>query len=431
MAGGQAGLRGTRGVVAAWAAVGLVTLGLATYRLWVSGWPTLTDVVVAAVYGALLAASWVWPLTLSIGDHSDTFDLDEGFFVLLILLVPPAMTVLVFAVVAIVVQALKSWSLFRAVFNASRVVTSAGVAALVFVLLHGPGHTVGYAQVGPALVAVRVLPGAQHRRHGLHFGHARDAVAGGGVRRSLGQAAGRRRERRCCDADGLAGVRSRGVPPLAIVPLFVFRYLGEGRFASRSDRMRLRSLLEATLDVHRSIGGDEAGAAVLSSAGSLLRSPDVTLVPEQPRGEDSMLIAPVELTDRRLWLSVSGRSQTEPFDETDRALLNTLASVGAIALANADHYAEVERQKDDLSVITGSLGEGVCAINLSGEITFMNPAGAAMLGWSDLVSGDGHLSSTVEAPRFLLDPAACHVAPAQRDDRRHALRAGGRIAISR
>ncbi len=170
--------------------------------------------------------------------------------------------------------------------------------------------------------------------------------------------------------------------------------------------MRLRSLLEATLDVHRSIGGDETRAAVLSSAGSLLRSPDVTLAPEQPRGEDSVLAAPVELTDRRLWLSVSGRSRTEPFDETDRALLDALASVGAIALANADLYAEVERQKDDLSVITSSLGEGVCAINQSGEITFMNPAGAAMLGWSDLVSGDGHLSSAVETPRFLLDPAA-------------------------
>ena len=406
MAGGQAGLRGTRGVVAAWAAVGLVTLGLATYRLWVSGWPTLTDVVVAAVYGALLAASWVWPLTLSIGDHSDAFDLDEGFFVLLILLVPPAMTVLVFAVVAIVVQALKSRSLFRAVFNASRVVTSAGVTALVFVHLHGPDHTVGYAQVGAALVASAcylALNTAAIASILATLGTPwREAVFGGLWGRLLvAGAASVLRSRWPCWCP-----LAREFLPLAIVPLLVFRYLGEGRFASRSDRMRLRSLLEATLDVHRSIGGDETGAAVLSSAGSLLRTPDVTLVPEQPRGEDSMLIAPVELTDRRLWLSVSGRSRTEPFDETDRALLDALASVGAIALANADLYAEVERQKDDLSVITSSLGEGVCAINQSGEITFMNPAGAAMLGWSDLVSGDGHLSSTVETPRFLLDPAA-------------------------
>ena len=197
MTGGRAGLPGAaRGVVAAWAATGLVTLALAMHRLWVAGWPTLTDVVVAAVFGALLAASWVWPIALSIDDQSDTFDLDEAFFVLLILLVPAAMTVGVFAVVAILVQALKNRSLFKSVFNAGRVVTSAGVAALVFVLLHGPAHTVGYAQVGGGAGCVRVLPGAQHRRHRLHPGHARDAVAGGRVRRSLGQAARRRRRRR-------------------------------------------------------------------------------------------------------------------------------------------------------------------------------------------------------------------------------------------
>ena len=144
---------------------------------------------------------------------------------------------------------------------------------------------------------------------------------------------------------------------------------------------------------------------MLSSAGSLLRTSDVTLAPEPPDSQDATLSAPVELADRRLWLSVSGRSRTEPFDEADRALLDALASVGAVALANADLYAEVERQKDNLSVITSSLGEGVCAINKSGEITFMNPAGAGMLGWSDRVLGNGQPSAAIETPRFLLDPA--------------------------
>jgi diguanylate cyclase (GGDEF)-like protein/PAS domain S-box-containing protein len=102
-------------------------------------------------------------------------------------------------------------------------------------------------------------------------------------------------------------------------------------------------------------------------------------------------------------LSVSGRSRTEPFDAADRALLDALASVGAIALANADQYAEVERQKDSLAVITSSLGEGVCAIDKDGAVTFMNPAGAGMLGWTD--TRPGHPSATTEAPRFLLDPA--------------------------
>ncbi len=177
--------------------------------------------------------------------------------------------------------------------------------------------------------------------------------------------------------------------PLAVLPLFVMRYLAEGHFYARNDRMRLRGLFEATLDVNRSIGSDQTRAAVLSSAGLLLRSPEVSLDPERPEPEGSTLSAPVELADRRLWLSVSGRSRTEPFDDADLALLDALASVGAIALANADLYAEVERQKDNLSVITSSLGEGVCAIDNSGQIIFMNPAGASMLGWSDRAAGDG------------------------------------------
>jgi diguanylate cyclase (GGDEF)-like protein/PAS domain S-box-containing protein len=156
--------------------------------------------------------------------------------------------------------------------------------------------------------------------------------------------------------------------------------------------------------VSRSSGSDETRAAVIRSAGSLLRSPDVRLSAEPPESEDTTLAAPVELADRRLWLSVSGRSRTEPFDDADRALLEALASVGAIALANADLYAEVEQQKDNLSVIASSLGEGVCAINNAGEITFMNPAGVSMLGWPAR-RGDALPAARAETPRFLLDPA--------------------------
>ncbi len=93
-----------------------------------------------------------------------------------------------------------------------------------------------------------------------------------------------------------------------------------------------------------------------------------------------------------------------PSTKATAALLDALASVGGIALSNADLYAEVERQKDNLSVITRSLGEGVCAISRSGDLTFMNPAGAAMLGWEEL-GPDGRPRPGTSTPRFLLDPA--------------------------
>ena len=359
----------------------------------------------AAVFGALMAASWVWPITLYIDDQPDAFDLDEGF-VLLVMLVPPALAVLVFAVVAALAQAVKRRQLVKSVFNVGQVVTSAGIGALAFALVNGSGHADGYAKVGAALVgavcylvvntgaiaSILASLGSPWRENSLFDGiERRLLVAAGAVGIALPTA--------------LLLASQPKFLPLAVLPLFVMRYLGEGHFYARNDRMRLRGLFEATLEVNRSIGSDQTRAAVLSSAGSLLRSPEVSLDPERPESEDSTLSAPVELADRRLWLSVSGRSRTEPFDDADLALLDALASVGAIALANADLYAEVERQKDNLSVITSSLGEGVCAIDNSGQIIFMNPAGASMLGWSDRHADDGDPVGTIETPRFFLDPA--------------------------
>ena len=81
--------------------------------------------------------------------------------------------------------------------------------------------------------------------------------------------------------------------------------------------------------------------------------------------------------------------RSEPYDDEDRALLEALASVAAVALANADLYGQVQRQKDGLSAVTTSMGEGVCAMNERGEITFMNPSGADMLGGSRFGTGRG------------------------------------------
>ena len=406
MTGGKAVLpNSTKVVVVAWATTGTLATVIAAQRLWVTGWPGGASLMFAAVFGALMAASWVWPITLYIDDQPDAFDLDEGFFVLLVMLVPPALAVLVFAVVAALAQAVKRRQLVKSVFNVGQVVTSAGIGALAFALVNGSGHADGYAKVGAALVGavcyLVVNTGAIASILASLGSPWRETVFDG-IERRLLVAAG---------AVGIAlptALLLASQPkflPLAVLPLFVMRYLGEGHFYARNDRMRLRGLFEATLEVNRSIGSDQTRAAVLSSAGLLLRSPEVSLDPERPESEDSTLSAPVELADRRLWLSVSGRSRTEPFDDADLALLDALASVGAIALANADLYAEVERQKDNLSVITSSLGEGVCAIDNSGQIIFMNPAGASMLGWSDRHADDGDPVGTIETPRFLLDPA--------------------------
>ena len=147
MTGGKAVLpNSAKVVVAAWATTGTVALVAAAQRLWVTGWPGGTALMFAVVFGALMGASWIWPIMLHIDDQSDAFDLDEGFFVLLIMLVPAAMTVLVFAVVAVVAQAVKRRQLVKSVFNVGQVVTSAGIGVLAFVLVDGSDHSAGMSR---------------------------------------------------------------------------------------------------------------------------------------------------------------------------------------------------------------------------------------------------------------------------------------------
>jgi diguanylate cyclase (GGDEF)-like protein/PAS domain S-box-containing protein len=394
----------TRVVAALWVAAGVVAGALALDRAQSIGAATATDVMFAAVFGVMLVASWVWPITLHVDGVSGAVDVDEAFFVLLVLLVPTALMVLVFALATIVAQAITRRALLKSVCKVGQVVTSVGLGALVYGLLHGRQAPSGYAAAGAAvagavtcfvvhagaMASLRATLGTPWRRSVLGELEGRGLVAAAGISIALP-----------------LGLLLRGHPaylPLAVLPLLVLCAVSTGHFYARHDRARLRGLFRATLDVNRSMGIEETRAAVLSSAGSLLRSPDVTLTPERPGR--AVLAEPMKVADRTLWLGVAGRRRTEPFDEADSALLEALASVGAVALANAELYAEVRRQREKLSVITASLGEGVCAVSEDGRITFMNPTGASMLGWYGLeTDDDGPLVPTDETPDFLREPA--------------------------
>ena len=165
------------------------------------------------------------------------------------------------------------------------------------------------------------------------------------------------------------------------------RSLGWGRSSGRDDQAQPVWLLrgDARHEPLHGHGGDQVSRAGERRLAAALRP---TSRSRRSARAAAALAAPMKLADRTLWLGVAGRSPAEPFDDADRVLLEALASVGAIALANAELYAEVRQHREKLSVITRSLGEGVCAVSADGRVTFMNPAGASMLGWYGLETDD-------------------------------------------
>jgi diguanylate cyclase (GGDEF)-like protein/PAS domain S-box-containing protein len=396
----------TRTVIAACAAGGLAVLAIAIHRLVVTGLPGESTVVIAVVFGLLIAGNRIRPLVVFIDEQSAAFDFDEGVFVVLLLLVPAAPTVIVFALATVVAEVITRRPLIKSVFNVGQVVTAVGIGLAVFELFDRTGGNIGYAKIGAAVAGAIVYFAMSNNAVAVLFGTLgspwRETMFGGSDAKIL----------------VMLGSVAIGIPtalvvsrdslylPLAVVPLLLLRYLAAGHFYARHDRVRMNGLFEATLGVNRSMGNDETKEAILGAARSLLRSPEATLTMDAPTGD--ALGVPMDMGDQRLWLAVSGRSHTEPLDSADRTLLDALSSVGAIALTNTALYEEVQRQKERIAVITDSLGEGVCAVNGFGETTFMNPAGREMLGWT---SSEAPLPPSTEqtttevAPHFLVDPA--------------------------
>src|SRR3974390_1800736 len=104
----------------------------------------------------------------------------------------------------------------------------------------------------------------------------------------------------------------------------------------------------ATEAASRRRGGSSAGApvpseteaAVVRCVGALLGTSRVLLSAERPVEVGGSLSVPVELADRRLWLSVVGRDGDPPFGAGDHVRLEAVAELAAAALVNVGRYAE-------------------------------------------------------------------------------------------
>ena len=391
-----------RAVIAASVLGGVVTMSTGVDLARRSGVGPVGHVV---FFCAAVVASWLWPLVMYRGAESEAVHLDEGFLVAMTLVLPPAGVIVSFGAATLVSQVVRRRPLVKSVFNSGQVLTAVGLGlAASHAIAPGPHvrpMSLLAAAVGAAvfflvnnsflasiLSATRVAPWRQAAKDGVDI---RALLLGAGV--ILGVVSGM-----TITAYGWALLP-------AVLPFGVFRQVLAGHFRARHDRGRLNGLFEATLEANRSMTAAEVTAAVSDAAKALLRCAHAELT-DTPAAPDAMAV-PLKVHGTTKWLTVAGRSKAEPFEDADRSLLEALGAVGAGALTNAELYEEGRRQKERLATITASLGEGVCALDAEGRVIFLNPAGEAMLGWTeaDLAAAtliDVGVASPIE---FLTGPA--------------------------
>jgi diguanylate cyclase (GGDEF)-like protein len=396
--------RATQAVVATSVAGGAVTLLLAWARQPALGHVSQSQWIVAAVVGTLALGCWMWPVVVFRGGESAAFNMDEVFFVVLALLEPPLVTLGTLALATIAAQAARRRPLVKSAFNAGQVLIAAGLGLAVSRSIAAPSGSVAVSQIGAILLGVGVyfavntfLVACVLVSMGTTWGEFIDDLGSQLTHASAGALVG--------VVLGLAIHAQLWAVALAVPGLIVERRLISARFAALYDRARMKGLYEVTLEANRGLRQQAVLETILGSVRDLLRSPEATLTPDDP--SPGQLAAPLTVAAQQQWLVASGRRRDEPFDDADRSLLRALAAVGSGALSNAELYQQVRLERERLSSITLNIGEGVCAINADGKLTFVNPAAADLMDLPPLNAavegppGDG----AVLAPGFLLGPA--------------------------
>jgi diguanylate cyclase (GGDEF)-like protein/PAS domain S-box-containing protein len=396
--------RPARAIVAASIAGGVGTLIVAGIRQSACAPVSASQWFVAAVLGVLLLASWLWPVIVFRGGESEAAHVDECFFVILALLVPPVLTLGTLAMATTLAQGIRRRPLVKSAFNAGQVLVSAGLGLAVSRGIAVPMGSIGVAQVAAVVAGVAVflvvneaLVSGVMASIGMTWQEFTSdlpiqlTLAGGGALTGIVLA---------------LAVRAHHWAIVLAIPLLILgRWLIGARYAALYDRARTEGLYEVTLKANRQLRQQPVLETILESIRQLLRSPQATLTPANPASGE--LSAAITIAGRQQWLVAAGRRRDEPFDDADRGLLRALAAVGNAALSNAELYQQVHVERERLSSITFNIGEGVCAIDADGRLTFVNPAAAEMIDLPPLnITSDQATARAVTAPDFLVAPAS-------------------------
>ncbi len=382
---------------------------------------------IIAVVGAAIFVGWRSPIRIYRDSGSWGFQLDAGYFVLLSLVVQPAGVLLAFGAATAASQLSNRRTPIKALYNVGHNLLSCSAGLAVLHGLSPPGTTLSIASIGAGALgamcyeAVNVVGTTVLMRA---LGTAHLSVAATILRQqwlliwtaiALGA------------SGALAVSREPWAVVLILLPFFALRSTLAASFHALFDHARVRLLLNATLDVQKTVGEEAILLALGDQAKALLRCTDAKVIESRvaPALSLSQLAAPIEFGGAPRWLVVSGRdSRIDPFDDADQGLLEALAAVGSTQLENAALYEERQREQERVVTITANLGEGVCAFDSSGAVTFVNPAARDLL----RLGADVHAGSVSPATLVdLIEPAMRVVASgtAIEDERASFLRTDG------
>ena len=292
-----------------------------------------------AAFATLITLSWAYPILVPRGDETEAYQLDEGLYVAMALVLPPTGTLLAFAAGALLAQLLRRRPAVRIVFNVAHVLlaTACALGTTALVAAAWPGATVGAVIAGSIVYfVVSVLtvsmiisiadptPIRALIADGLGF---RVVVTGASI--SLGLLA------------GLGAGAQRWAVLLIIPPLGLLQVVLAGALRARRDRERIDRLFQAAIETHATVRRDDVESALLRSTRDLLAAKHARIDRAPAIGDE--IGVPLEGSEGR-WLIASGARGGQPFTAHDRKLLEGLAAVGSSALENARLVDQMKHQ---------------------------------------------------------------------------------------
>jgi diguanylate cyclase (GGDEF)-like protein/PAS domain S-box-containing protein len=171
-------------------------------------------------------------------------------------------------------------------------------------------------------------------------------------------------------------VAMEGRPAMLVItalPVAMLQLTYSRSFRQYRERRQMEKLYGVTAAIRSTIDVNGVREELVRAAHTLLDAGSVRLVPTGAPVRPGTLHVGIDPVTA---IEVGDRIGGGRWGGEDEFLLHALASVASSALANAALFEQVR-------TITGSLGEGILALDRDGRVEFTNPAASAILGWTE------------------------------------------------